>query len=107
VKVGGWRESDQMPLMPQLPLTCVLEGGRTSCNENPQEEERSCELIDPKKVMACRLPRPQAGTVKTTFTLIVGGRSENRQLRLLPLLPLNAMIVFRARPTARQAGCLL
>jgi hypothetical protein len=43
--------------------------------------------MTPKKVVACKLPRPQAGTLKTTLTSLVGGWAVNWQLRQLPLLP--------------------
>jgi len=45
-----------------------------------------------KKVMACRLPHPQAGTLKTTFILEVAAERKNCQMRLLRLLPLLLVI---------------
>jgi hypothetical protein len=44
-------------------------------------------MMTSKKVVACKLPRLQAGTLKTTFTSLVGGWAVNWQLRQLPLLP--------------------
>src|SRR6266513_2533491 len=83
--VGGWRETCRLPLLPH----------KMTWDDTCRSKE-AFEMWAPKRVMACRLPRLQAGTVKTRFAFIVGGWSENCQLRPLPLLPQTAMIGFWA-----------